>query len=246
MMACTEPIIRFYSKLYKRGDQEDAVQRKLRKMSQIISNRYEIRNLIGHGAMGQVYLGFDREGQREVAIKELRAEFISQDPELVTRFAREGDVLRRLNHPNIVKIHGAYEETDRHYIIMDYVGGGSLRDLIRTQSPLAIPHVIDMAIELSDALARVHRLDIIHRDIKPANVLLDIDGTPRLTDFGVAHVTDETRLTQTGYVFGTYAYVSREACYGTIIDARTDIWSFGVMLYDMLIGTIPFNETTPA
>lgn len=215
-------------------------------MSQIIGSRYEIRNLIGHGAMGQVYLGYDLEDRQEIAIKELRPEFIAQDPELVTRFEREADVLRRLNHPNIVKMHGTFAENDRHYLVMDYVGGGSLRDVIRSQSPLAIPHIVDIGIELSDALARVHRLDIIHRDIKPANVLLDIDGTPRLTDFGVAHVTDETRLTQTGYVFGTYAYVSPEACFGTHIDARTDIWSFGVMLYELLIGTVPFHETSPA
>lgn len=215
-------------------------------MSQLIADRYEIQNLVGHGAMGQVYLGYDRDHQQEVAIKALRPEFISQDPELVTRFEREGEVLRRLNHPNIVKTHGTFQHNDRHYIIMDYVGGGSLRDLIRSQSPIPIPNILDMGIELSDALARVHRLDIVHRDIKPANVLLDVDGTPRLTDFGVAHVTDETRLTQTGYVFGTYAYVSPEACYGTQVDARTDIWSFGVLLYEMLVGTVPFTETSPA
>ena len=212
----------------------------------MIGNRYEIGSLIGRGAMGEVYRGRDTQTGDDVAIKSLKAELIASTPDLVARFEREGNVLRKLNHPNIVTTMDNYSAAGGHYIVMEYVSGGSLRDLIRNQSPLPIKRVLEIALEISDALARVHRLGIIHRDIKPANVLIAEDGTPRLTDFGVAHVSDDTRLTQTGFVFGTYAYVSPEACYGQPLDARADIWSFGVMLFEMLTGELPFQGTTPA
>lgn len=215
-------------------------------MPHLIADRYELGSLIGRGAMGDVYRGRDAKTGGDIAIKALKPELLVANDEMSARFVREGELLRRLNHPNIVTTQGSYQEGEQHYIVMEYVSGGSLRDLIRNQSPLPIQRVLEIALEVSDALARVHQMGIIHRDIKPANVLIAQDGTPRLSDFGVAHVSDGTRITETGFVFGTYAYVSPEACYGDELDARADIWSFGVMLYEMLTGEVPFYETNPA
>jgi predicted ATPase len=125
---------------------------------------------------------------------------------------------------------------------MEYVGSGSLRDLLDHQPQLPVRRVLDIGLDLADALARAHRLNIIHRDLKPANVLLADDGTPRLTDFGISQIGDRPRITQTGLVLGTEAYLSPEACRGSDLDSRTDIWSFGVLLYEMLAGRPPFTE----
>ncbi|MBN1565031.1 MAG: protein kinase [Anaerolineae bacterium] len=212
----------------------------------IIANRYRLGDMIGRGGMGDVYKGTDTHTTETVAIKRLHESIIADNPDIVDRFQREGEALRTLNHPNIVSILDTVEENGQHYLIMEYVSGGSLRDLIDEQSRLPIEAVLNVALDLCDALTRAHRLHIIHRDIKPDNVLLAEDGTPRLTDFGVAHLGGRSRLTQTGSVIGTYAYLSPEACNGEELDERTDIWSFGVMLFEMLAGRVPFNEQTTA
>lgn len=212
----------------------------------IIAGRYRIDELIGHGGMGDVYRGMDLEDHIPVAIKQLHESIVRDNPDIVDRFNREGEMLRRLSHPNIVTILDTVEEGDQHYLIMEYVSGGSLRDLIDEQSRLPIEAVLNVALDLADALTRAHRLGIVHRDIKPDNVLLAEDGTPRLTDFGVAHMADRTRLTQTGSVIGTYAYLSPEACNGLELDERADIWSFGVMLFELLTGRVPFTGSGTA
>ncbi|MBN2303048.1 MAG: serine/threonine protein kinase, partial [Anaerolineae bacterium] len=209
-------------------------------MSQIIANRYEILNTIGQGGMGDVFRGRDTQTGETVAIKLLKPDIVDSDPNLVERFTREGEALRRLNHPNIVNMLAAVEEDDLHYIVMQYVGGGSLRDLLDREPQLPVDRVLSIGIELADALTRAHHLKIIHRDLKPENVLLNDDGTPLLTDFGVARIGTRTRVTATGAVIGTYAYLSPEACMGEELDPRTDIWSFGVILYEMLAGRRPF------
>lgn len=214
-------------------------------MTQLVANRYEVRELIGRGAIGKVYKGLDTLTGELVAIKALKPEVIEDDPGLVERFRREGEALRRLNHPNIVRILQTIEENDEYYIVMDYVAGGSLRDLMRQQGQLPIRQVLEIGLELSDALTRAHHLNIIHRDIKPANVLLSLDGTPRLVDFGVARIGDTTRMTKSGSIVGTYAYLSPEAFTGAEIDARSDIWAFGVLLYEMLSGQRPFEAAQP-
>jgi serine/threonine protein kinase/tetratricopeptide (TPR) repeat protein len=212
----------------------------------LVAGRYQIEDMIGRGGMGDVYRGTDTQTGEKVAIKRLHEAIVEENPDIVDRFKREGEALRKLDHPNIVKLLDAVEENGKHYLVMEYVGGGSLRDLIDEQARLPLEAVLNIALDLTDALTRAHRLNIIHRDIKPDNVLLAEDGTPRLTDFGVAHMGDRTRLTQTGSVIGTYAYLSPEACNGLELDERADIWAFGVMLFEMLAGRVPFQESGTA
>ena len=201
-----------------------------------IGNRYEIEKLIGSGAVGRVYLGRDLQTGEPVAIKELMSEWVARVPDALERFRREGEALRKLNHPNIVKVLATFEENDQHYLIMEYVSGGSLADLLKRQPQQPIERVIAIGLELSDALSRAHHLDIIHRDIKPGNILLAADGTPRLTDFGLAHLGSYPALTTAGQLLGTFQYLSPEACQNQPLDARADIWSFGVVLFEMLTG----------
>lgn len=210
-----------------------------------INGRYHIQNLhtdlIGQGATGAVYRGLDQYTHEPVAIKHLKPELLAANPRQLDRFAREGELLRQLNHPNIVKVLAAVEDGGQHYIIMEQMQGGSLRDLLDQQPQLPIPRVLTIAIDVADALTRTHRLNIIHRDLKPANVLLAQDGTPRLTDFGLAFLDDGANLTQSGALVGTVEYIPPEACQGKALDRRMDIWAFGVMLFEMLAGQRPFT-----
>lgn len=210
-----------------------------------IGGRYAIEKLIGSGAVGHVYLGRDRQTGDPVAIKELMSDWVARSPDAIERFRREGEALRKLNHPNIVKVLATLEENDQHYLVMEYVGGGSLADLLKRQPQLPIEQVISIGLELSDALSRAHHLDIIHRDLKPGNILLAQDGTPRLTDFGLAHIGSYPALTTAGQVLGTFLYLSPEACANLPLDARADIWSFGVVLFQMLTGQLPFDGDSP-
>lgn len=211
----------------------------------LIGGHYEMEALIGGGAIGSVYRGTDTTTGEKIAIKVLRSELIASAPELVERFRREGEALRRLNHPNIVKVLATLEEAGQHYIIMEYVGGGSLAELIRRQPKLPVEQVVAIGLELSDALSRAHHLEILHRDLKPANILLTEDGTPKLSDFGLARLGDLSALTDADAILGTLHYLSPEACYHQELDERTDIWAFGVVLFEMLTGQKPFAGETP-
>ncbi|MCL4256325.1 MAG: serine/threonine protein kinase, partial [Anaerolineae bacterium] len=216
----------------------------------LIGGRFKLDKIVGMGGMATVYRGTDSQTGETVAIKHLKPDVILHDPDIVARFEREGEALRRLNHPNIVKVLTTVVGNNQHYVVMEYVGGGDLNDLIQKHRQentlIPIQRILEIALDLSDALTRAHRLKIIHRDIKPANVLLADDGTPRLTDFGVAHFSDSTKVTQTGALIGTIAYLSPEACSGDLTDGRSDIWAFGVMLYELLALRRPFDETATA
>jgi serine/threonine-protein kinase len=205
-----------------------------------IANRFLIHDpphdRVGHGGMGDVYRANDTQTGQIVAVKELKSDIVADTPEMVTRFVREGEVLGKLNHPYIVTWVEAVEENGRYYLIMEYVGGGSLRDKLRQQGALPLPEVLQLAYALADALTHAHNLHIIHRDLKPDNVLLAEDSTPRLTDFGIAYVADRTRLTDSDMLMGTFGYHSPEAFRGQTLDERADIWSLGVMVYEMLVG----------
>jgi len=199
------------------------------------------QELLAVGGMGEVYRGILAETGQPIVIKRLRPDLLANDNDLLVRFAREAEALRQLNHPNIVKIFATLSDPKDPQIIMEYVPGGSLRDLLDKESQLPLSRILRLGLELADALTRAHHLNIIHRDLKPANILLAEDGSVRLTDFGIAYLANqEQRLTQTGAVMGTAAYLSPEACLGDELDNRSDIWSFGVILAEMLTGKNPF------
>ncbi len=210
----------------------------------LIAGRYSLDREIGRGAMGIVYQGRDSQIGQAVAIKMLHSDKVAHDPSLVQRFLREGEALRQLNHPNIVTILATDEKDGRHALVMEYVEGGDLQSLLGQQSLLPLKRILAIALGLADALTRAHHLHILHRDLKPGNILLDADGVPRLSDFGIARLGHNSELTQTGVIMGTMAYLSPEGCRGETLDERADIWSFGVLLYEMLTGERPFDAPT--
>lgn len=196
--------------------------------------------------MGPVYRGADTETGELVALKALNPELVADQPILLEWFRREGEVLRELDHPNIVRYLAAVEQDSVHYLIMEFVEGGSLRDLLDEQPMLPIERVLEIGLDLADALTRTHRLGIIHRDLKPENVLLTTDGTVRLSDFGVAHIVRRTTLSKEGAFVGTWVYIPPESLQGVEADERADIWGFGILLFEMLAGQVPFEAETPA
>jgi serine/threonine protein kinase len=213
-----------------------------RMLGLLLDKRFQLTSELGQGGMGTVYGGVDTETSQLVAIKHLRPETVASRHDMVSRFAQEAEALRNLNHPNIVKVLATIQENDQHYLVMEYVDGGSLHELLEEEKRLSVARTLEIALDLADALTRAHRLNIIHRDIKPSNVLLAADGTPRLSDFGVARVEQSQGLTQTGDLIGTIDYLSPEACQGKPLDARADIWAFGVLLFEMLTGERPFTR----
>ncbi|MEM7131857.1 MAG: protein kinase [Chloroflexota bacterium] len=209
------------------------------------TGRYLTDNLLATGGHGEVYLGRDTETETPVVIKRLKPDVVQGHPEFVQRFKRESEVLRELDHPNIVKMLATFEYEGQQNIVMEYVSGGSLRDLLNQEPSLPLKQALKISLEVADALSRSHHVGIIHRDIKPANVLLGKDGSPRLTDFGIARlIHDDVRLTQSGALLGSPAYASPELLNDEALDTRTDIWSFGVLLYEMLAGQPPFVGRT--
>lgn len=210
----------------------------------IIGERYRVEGVIGQGGMGTVYHGVDVQTQTPVAIKQLRPELVEINSDVVQRFAHEAEALRKLNHPNIIKVLATINESGHHYIVMEYISGGSLEAVLGDTPLMPVDRVLNIALDLSDALTRAHRLKIIHRDIKPANVLLREDGSPILTDFGIARMSTATRVTETGIIMGTMPYLSPESLYGEAIDESIDLWALGVMLYEMLAGVRPFGGET--
>lgn len=216
-------------------------------IGQTIAERYRIDRVIGHGGMGDIYLATDLIEQRDVAIKRLKRELIQSDHGVVERFQREGDIQQRLTHPSTVQVYETLSENDDHFIVMEYVNGGTLSSLLKRQNSRRLPldQVLEIGWHLSEALSEAHRKGIVHRDLKPANILMTSGGKPRLTDFGAARLDDAHRLTVTGMVIGTYAYMSPEACRGEQVDGRSDVWSFGVMLFELLAGKRPFGQDNP-
>ncbi len=212
-----------------RGEHDQAAQR-----------RFELREPMPAGGQGALFRGVDHLSGEAVVIKQLRPEQLN-NPDYVARFVREGEMLRRLNHPNIVRVLATYDDDGKHCLVMEFVEGGSLRDLLQAHGPLPEKRALEIGIELADALGRAHHLGIIHRDVKPANVLIAADGAPRLTDFGLARLRRQRLdLTPTGTLLGTPYYMSPEALRGEELDERSDIWSFGALLFEMLTGQPPF------
>lgn len=207
-------------------------------------HRFVVQGMLAVGGQGELHLGHDRLTEKPVVIKQLKTELLARNPELVQRLIQEGEILRRLNHPNVVQMLAAYEMDGVHHIVMEYVPGGTLRDLLNQTHQLSLPQTLAIGLELADALSRAHHLNVIHRDIKPDNVLLAADGTPRLTDFGVARLMEKggAGLTKAGALIGSPAYMSPEVLRGEPPDARSDIWSFGILLFEMLAGFHPYDD----
>ncbi len=211
--------------------------------------RYQVEKELGKGAMGIVYLGKDPKINREVAIKTmaLAQEFEADElDEVKERFFREAETAGRLNHPNIVTIFDAGEEHDLAYIAMEFLKGHDLAPYTKRDALLPLPKVIEIVAQSADALDFAHGLNVVHRDIKPANIMYEPDsGTLKLTDFGIARITDSSK-TKTGMVLGTPSYMSPEQLAGKKVDGRSDLFSLGVMLYQMSCGALPFTGDSMA
>jgi len=206
---------------------------------------FRIVRRLGRGGMGEVYLAYEESLERKVALKVL-AENLSDDPSLVKRFAREARVAARLNHPNIVTIYSVHEAGDLTFFAMEYIEGESLAHLIEREGPLPVEQALAVAEQAAEALGCAHGAGILHRDVKPSNIMVTPSGVVKVLDFGIAKVLGEkTELTRDGTFLGTLSYASPEQCDGVQLDARTDIYSLGVVLYEMLAGRLPFEADTP-
>lgn len=209
-------------------------------MGQVFGQRYEVTEKLGAGGMAQVYKGKDTILGRFVTIKVLREELLA-DELLVKRFYSEAQSVARLSHPNIVSIYDVGEEDGKPYLVMEYVEGRSLKEVIREKKKLPYQEAVGIAIQVCRALAHAHEHDIVHRDIKPQNILLTPGGQVKVTDFGIARSTASTTLTYNGSIVGSIHYLSPEQAQGQPADARSDIYSLGVVMYEMVTGRLPFE-----
>jgi serine/threonine-protein kinase len=206
----------------------------------ILSGRYRLETRIGAGGMSTVYCALDETLERRVAIKLLNRE-VSSDSDELERFRREARAVAQLSHPHIVGVIDAGEDEGRPYIVFEYVEGETLKERIRRLGKLPIPEAVAYAIEIARALGAAHNRNIIHRDVKPQNVLIDEEGSAKVTDFGIARTLDEEGLTADGRVIGTTDYVSPEQALGHEVTGQSDLYSLGIVLYEMLTGEVPYK-----
>jgi eukaryotic-like serine/threonine-protein kinase len=206
----------------------------------VIAGRYELVELIGRGGMSSVWRSHDRLLDRTVAIKVLHEQYTT-DEEYVERFRREARSVAQLSHPNIVTVIDRGEEGGRQYIVFEYVEGENLKQLIRRSGPLPVRDAVLLGLQMARALGFAHDRGLIHRDVKPQNVLLNENEQAKMTDFGIARSVDVDGVTITGTVLGTSEYIAPEQARGQRVDALTDVYSLGVVLYELLTGDVPFQ-----
>jgi serine/threonine-protein kinase len=209
----------------------------------LIGERFKLEEKVGSGGMSSVYRAFDPTLERLVAIKLMHRD-ISSDPDQLERFRREARAVARLNHPHVVTVIDAGEDDGAPYIVFEYVEGETLKERIRRLGRLPVDEAVAYAIEIGRALECAHAHKLVHRDVKPQNVLIDRDGRAKVTDFGIARSMEAQGLTATGRVLGTTDYVSPEQALGHEVTAQSDIYSLGVVLYEMLTGEAPFKADT--
>src|SRR5690242_4529572 len=209
-------------------------------VGEVIADRYELEELLDHGGMSTVYRGRDRLLERTVALKVLHAHF-GDDAEYVERFRREARAVAQLSHPNIVTVIDRGSSDGHQFIVFEYVEGENLKQLVERSGPLSVDRTLELGIQIADALAFAHAHGLVHRDVKPQNVLIDSAGDAKVTDFGIARSLDvEEGVTQTGTVLGTSNYLSPEQASGKPVTPATDVYSLGVVLFELLTAEVPF------
>ena len=207
---------------------------------QLIDNRYKIIRSIGEGGMANVYLAYDTILEREVAVKILRGD-LADDEKFVRRFQREANAASSLKHPNIVEMYDVGEDEGKYFIVMEFINGKTLKSLIKKRGALTLSEVIDIMLQLTSAVACAHDSYIIHRDIKPQNVMILEDGRVKITDFGIAMALNSNELTQTNSVMGSVHYLPPEQANGSGSTIKSDIYSLGILMFELLTGKLPFK-----
>ncbi|GGP12272.1 Stk1 family PASTA domain-containing Ser/Thr kinase [Oceanobacillus neutriphilus] len=210
----------------------------------LLNDRYKIERKIGGGGMANVFLARDTILDRDVAVKALRTDYI-HDQEFIARFDREAQSASSLSHPNIVNIYDVGEEDQTLYMVMEYVEGMTLKEYIQQFGPVEVPLALDIMKQISSAIAQAHENGIIHRDIKPQNILIDRFGQAKVTDFGIAMALSATALTQTNSILGSVHYLSPEQARGGMATKKSDVYSLGIVLFELLTGKLPFSGQSP-
>lgn len=213
-------------------------------MKTMIANRYSLLHKLGDGGMADVYLAIDTILNREVAVKILRGD-LAVDPVAVLRFKREATAALALNHPNIVEVYDVGEEEGSHYIVMEYIKGITLKQLISKRGALDKQEAVDIMKQLVSALAHAHKNNVVHRDIKPQNVLIKDDGTVKLSDFGIALAANAAQLTQADAVLGSVHYLAPEIARGEQASEQSDVYALGIVFYELLCGNVPYQGDAP-
>lgn len=213
-------------------------------MNKIIAERYELLDVIGRGGMADVYLANDTILNRTIAIKILRTS-LAKDPVYIARFQREASAAAALSHKNIVEIYDVGEDNDQYYIVMEYVPGRTLKELIAKRGALHVMEAIDIMKQVLSGTARAHQMGIIHRDLKPQNILVTDPGTAKIADFGIASIQSLTQFTQTDVIMGSLHYLAPELARGEKATVQSDIYALGIVFYELLRGQVPFNGESP-
>ena len=210
----------------------------------VLADRYELKELIGQGGMADVYLAYDDILKREVAVKILRSS-LTGDPIYITRFHREARAAAALCHRNIVEIYDVGEEDDLYYIVMEYVRGQTLKELINKRGALHYVEAVDIMKQVASATALAHSMGIVHRDLKPQNILVTDSGIVKIADFGIASIQSLSQVTQTDTIMGSLHYLAPEIARGEKATPQSDIYALGVLFYELLRGDVPFNGESP-